>query len=78
MFKRLTFTVNETNKREKNLLNCLLFGHIWKMSYRNRKRDIATLQLEFITTMVKLAKLQVPVVAVWFDDDCIQTHGRNW
>ena len=47
------------------------------MSYRNRKRDIATLQLQFITTMIKLAKLQVPVVAVWFDDDSIQTHGTK-
>ena len=47
------------------------------MSYRNRKRDIATLQLQFITTMIKLAKLQVPVVAVWFDDESIQTHGTK-
>ena len=27
--------------------------------------------------MIKLAKLQVPVVAVWFDDDSIQTHGTK-
>ena len=47
------------------------------MSFRNRKRDIATVQLQFITVMIKLAKLQVPVVAVWFGDDSIQTHGTN-
>ena len=27
--------------------------------------------------MIKLAKLQMPVVAVWFDDEFIQKHGTK-
>ena len=43
----------------------------------NRTRDIANLQIQLITTILKLARHDVPIVAIWYHENIVQTHGTK-
>ena len=45
------------------------------MAVCNRKRDVTNLQIELITNVLKLEKLNVPVLAVFYVENDVKTFG---
>ena len=43
----------------------------------NQNRDIVNLQVQLITTILKLARLDVPIVSVWYHENNVQVHGTK-
>ena len=43
----------------------------------NQQRDRANLQIQLITTILKLVKLDTPVVAVWYHENDLKTFGSK-
>ena len=47
------------------------------MPGHNHSRDIANLQVQLISTIMKLAKKDIPVAAVWFHDSDTKMYGTK-
>ena len=43
----------------------------------NQTRDIVNLQVQLITTILKLARHDVPIVAIWYQENSVQIHGTK-
>ena len=43
----------------------------------NQTRDIVNLQVQLITTILKLVRHDVPIVAIWYQENSVQTHGTK-
>ena len=44
----------------------------------NKKRDVANLQTQLVTLVLKLAKHDVPVVAIWHQGSTYQIQGTKY
>ena len=47
------------------------------MPGQNQCRDVANLQIQLISTIMKLAKYDLPIVALWYTDNDIKMYGTK-
>ena len=48
------------------------------MPGKNNVRDVTNLQVQLISILIKMAKKDIPVVAVWFNENDSQIYGTRY